>query len=140
MWVFLGSMASPLPSSVLGLDRHKDVGLSGIDGVSAAVQEGTVFQTSAAFDNFRQAGIQKLIIIFQAEIAVDLGCEIVGMVLRDHDMDIVRIHPHAYRVTGPCAVNGTGHHFVLAGFNGDLIMHALENDGTDDAPGRPRAG
>ena len=72
-------------------------------------------------------------VVLKFEILVDVGEEEVSVVLREHDVDVVRLNADSDMVSHLRGVNSLAHDLILAGEHGDLIVHSLEDHGVHDA-------
>ena len=112
------------------MNSGTDLSALRINDLSGRICYTAVFQTSASFNDFRNTGIQNLSVELKTMIAVDVDHKVVGIVLRDHDVNIIRIDLHSDILTDFRCSDGLNDHLILARFNDDLIVNSLENNGS----------
>ena len=112
------------------MNSGTDSGTFRINDLSGRIRYTAVFQTLASFNDLRDAGIQKLSVELKTMIAVDIYHKVVGIVLGNHDVNVIRIDFHSDILTDFRCPDGLNDHLILARFDDDLIMNTLENNGS----------
>ena len=94
---------------IAGADRYLNAHAGRIDGFSAGILQRSVFSSGTALDDPGHAGIEKMSVVLKFEILVDVGEEEVSVVLREHDVDVVRLNADSDMVSHLCGVNSLAH-------------------------------